>query len=450
MSTFWRGLTENTAQTDPHADDPRLRGRTYAIPFDTVWRAAVDLADGGIRGWSLVHADDEAGRIRVESRTLIFRFVDDVRIRIGLDENGQTRVDLHAASRKGKGDLGRNPRTIGRFLRRLDRALGATPAQILDATRSVLLSLALLLALGACRAGESPPPQKGTTDGEAGAERNFQGRIYERNFVFTTLGRDTAFVVPWLFTVRTRPGGVERHIRGWLARGETWDAFYDEVWEGPPSRAPWRILPRGPLRLVVGENDAVENIVFEAGPRALELELGEALAEWAGPEGETLRIHDGSLYLADRRLPGLILDMARSARADQPAPGDWMFLVSGDSLQMVVERPFTARTAPADSLATYRAWARLDFRTLQWPEVRVTWSEVRSYEPARRDVPQAWTLSGGEPALAGTITAETARLQAGDGAGPTLPVDAVFLVAGDLVLQGRTFPVRGFVRHARP
>ena len=134
MTPLWRDFTQNTARTEPSSPNPRLRGRTYAIPFDSVWHAAVGLARGGLARWRVTEADDEAGVIHAESTTLVFRFVDDVRIVIGLDENGQTRVDLESSSRKGKGDLGRNPRTIGMFLRRLDRALGVTPAQIIDPT----------------------------------------------------------------------------------------------------------------------------------------------------------------------------------------------------------------------------------------------------------------------------------------------------------------------------
>jgi len=130
-----RALTQNRAETDPHADDPRLRGRTYAIAFHRVWEAAVTLADGGLTRWELTEADDEAGTIHAESTTRLFGFVDDVHIDIGLDQNGQTRVDVRSASRVGKADLGRNPRTIGSFLQALDQALEAGPEQILDATR---------------------------------------------------------------------------------------------------------------------------------------------------------------------------------------------------------------------------------------------------------------------------------------------------------------------------
>jgi len=126
-------LTTNHARTDPAATDRRLRGRTYAIPFDRVWNAALALADGGLKRWRVVDADDEEGLIRAVSTTWLFRFPDDVQIVVGLDENGQTRVDLRSRSRKGKGDLGRNPRLIGRFLRELDHRLEARPEQILDA-----------------------------------------------------------------------------------------------------------------------------------------------------------------------------------------------------------------------------------------------------------------------------------------------------------------------------
>jgi hypothetical protein len=124
MSTaVLRGLTQNRAETAVGAADPRLRGRTYAVPFDRVWGAALTLA-GRLRGWTVLHADDIEGVIRVEARTPL-RFVHDVEIRVGLDANAQTRVDLVSASRTGKADLGKNARRIGKFLRALDRDLEA-------------------------------------------------------------------------------------------------------------------------------------------------------------------------------------------------------------------------------------------------------------------------------------------------------------------------------------
>jgi len=130
-----KALTETQATTDPKSDDRRLRGRTYAIPFEKVWQATLALCGGGVRGWSILSADDQRGVVEAISKTLVFGLEDDVRVEIQLDQNAQTRVDLWSGSRKSRANLGRNRRLIGRFLRRLDRRLDATADQILDPTR---------------------------------------------------------------------------------------------------------------------------------------------------------------------------------------------------------------------------------------------------------------------------------------------------------------------------
>jgi len=136
LTGLLRGLTEHGAATDPSADDERLIGRTYAIPFEAVWSAATRLAGGELKRWSIASADDLAGVISAGTRPMFFGQGDRVKIEIGLDENAQTRVDLSAESRSERPDLGRNRRAIGRFLSKLDEALGARPDQILDATRT--------------------------------------------------------------------------------------------------------------------------------------------------------------------------------------------------------------------------------------------------------------------------------------------------------------------------
>ncbi len=80
-------------------------------------------------------ADDQDGVIEAGTKMLLLGLRGEVRVDIGLDENAQTRVDLHSTTRDDRGDLGFNRRTIGRFLRHLDQHLGAGPGQILDASR---------------------------------------------------------------------------------------------------------------------------------------------------------------------------------------------------------------------------------------------------------------------------------------------------------------------------
>jgi len=130
-----RDLTEHEAATDPWSSDERLSGRTYAIPFDDVWRVALELASA-LPGWSLVTSDDREGVIEANARMPLIGIQGTVRIDIRLDDNAQTRVDARSVSATKRGDLGHCRRTIGRFFRELDRRLGAGPGQILDATRA--------------------------------------------------------------------------------------------------------------------------------------------------------------------------------------------------------------------------------------------------------------------------------------------------------------------------
>lgn len=118
-----RGFVE----TSPRASDPKLRGRTYAIPFDTVWQAALQLASGGLWRWTCHESDDQEGVILASTKS-IAGAIHDVMVRVTLDENGQTRVDASAQPRKPLTNFGRSKRRIKRFMRQLDRVLAKKTA----------------------------------------------------------------------------------------------------------------------------------------------------------------------------------------------------------------------------------------------------------------------------------------------------------------------------------
>ena len=132
-------LTKYRAETDPWSEDPRLIGRTYAIPFEEVWRACMKfVAERG--RWRLLQADDLAGFIRVRCTSLVFRFEDNLEIRVGLDENALTRVDVRAGSKRSRTDLGMNARRVGRFFKNLDGLLGGGHGKILDPRETARLT----------------------------------------------------------------------------------------------------------------------------------------------------------------------------------------------------------------------------------------------------------------------------------------------------------------------
>jgi hypothetical protein len=307
---------------------------------------------------------------------------------------------------------------------------------------AALAALAALLA--SCTAEAPPGGAAGDAPTEAGATGAVQGgNVFERAVVFVGTVADSTLIVPWLFSSRSKPGGVEREARAWLERGGEWEPFFEERWESETTRVPWRLQPRGALRLVMAQGEAVEAVVFEGGPRRLEVELGAPRGEWSGPQGEAYVVAAGAAVLSDRRMPGMVLDLSRQRRGDTQPPGDWIFLTSGDSIQVVLSGT-VARGAGFDG------WARVrEEPEIRWPDVTVSWIETRAFEPARREVPIRWSFAAGNGEMAGDLVALATQIDAGEGEGPLLPVDALFEVSGTLRLGDADYPVRGLVRHVQ-
>lgn len=303
-------------------------------------------------------------------------------------------------------------------------------------------SLALCVLLCACRSDTPAPPvvEPGLQTSES-AERNFEDGLYERNIVFMTVAADSAIVVPWLFRTSSSEEGVERLTEAWLAQRGLWEPFFRDEWSTGPTRTPFRILPRGPMDLVIGDGGTLERILFAAGPRQLDVVIDEGMSDWRGNRGETFRVHQGAAIFGDQRVEGMVLDMNRARLRDGPEPGEWMFLTGPRRLAIVVE---STGGSPA-----YTAWGRMGEDDFRWPEVEVEWTSVRSFEEARRDVPVEWMIRSLNGEMVLTLTNAGMELRATEGEGPILPVEGLFQVTGAIVLAGDSLPVRGLVRHVQ-
>ncbi|GMR13228.1 MAG: hypothetical protein BMS9Abin29_1432 [Gemmatimonadota bacterium] len=311
--------------------------------------------------------------------------------------------------------------------------------------RLVVMALAVLVH-GCGPDRSSIRDEAGVEPADTAPDQDFEARVYERNIVFMTTGQDSAIIVPWFFTARAHPGGVSREVRGWLARSGEWEPFFQDRWEGPPTRAPFRILPRAAMRLLVGKGDALEAILYEEGSRQLDILLNEPVADWSGTRGEVFRVNGGSMLLGGQPADGLLLDVIRAHRPADVPSGGWIFLEGGPSVTIVLEAPVGI---PPGS-TPYLGWARLGGRELRWPRIKVEWTETRSFERARRDVPVEWSIVSDDGALGGILTTVALLLTAGEGAGPILPVDGLFQVRGTLTIDGDSYDVRGFLRHIQP
>jgi len=126
------GLRENRAATDAAHHEPGLRGRTYAIPFEDVWQASMTVVGGRLPRWTHVRSDDVTGIILADVGPAFLRPAGDVLIKVTLDENAQTRVDMSTSSRTERWDLGASYRRVSQFYRALDQVLDVRAGQILD------------------------------------------------------------------------------------------------------------------------------------------------------------------------------------------------------------------------------------------------------------------------------------------------------------------------------
>ncbi len=195
------------------------------------------------------------------------------------------------------------------------------------------------------------------------------------------------------------------------------------------------------MDLVVDLGGTLQRILFAEGQRQLEVVIDEGMSDWSGNRGETFRIHQGAALFGDQRVEGIVLDMNRARFRDGPEPGEWMFLAGPGRLAILVASP--------GGSPPYMAWGRRGEDEFRWGEVDVIWSSLRSFEEARRDVPDQWQIRSLNGDLEVNLTNAGMELRAAEGVGPILPVDGLFQVTGSVVLHGDTLEVRGLVRHVQ-
>jgi hypothetical protein len=313
------------------------------------------------------------------------------------------------------------------------------------------VSLLALLALGAC--GERAPVPGGADAPGVGdalphvVDAAPPGERYERLFAFVSAEADSALVAPWEFFTERR-GAADLHER-WLRLGRpaTWEQLALDVDTTGPVPGPARILPGRRIRVLVGENGAIEALELRDPIRAVTLDIGIPLAQWSGPGAEGVRFHRALLQMADTTASGFLLDLNRAWQDPAQERGDWIFVQGGDGFQLALSE--AAEIARSPDMTRFRGWGRIAGREMQWGALRADWREVMAFERARRDVPVVWEIATSDDELHGTLEVVSSHLRAGEGEGPLLPVDAFHLVRGSFAFEGDTFEVTGIARHRR-
>jgi len=414
----------------------------YAIPFDTVWESVTAaLRSEGAR---LERADDTAGLVHAHGEGGFPSQRWTVEARVGLDSDAQTRVELTVTLLEGL-DLGRTARRARRIMARIDQGAGADVGSRLVLRDSATAGLLAALLVGGC-GGDTPPLSESDSEPTSPAAPASANplRTYERAIAFRAADGDSSLAVVWLFEHADIGSGVTRDVRGLLLRGGVWDGFFSAFVTDPPSESPWRLLPTGPLKLVVGTGDRVDRLVYEQEDRLLELELRGSGASWTGRRGGSFSVEDAAVVLGDRAVPGVAVDLSRAWVPDEAPTGDWALLTSGDSIAVVLQAPMRSRDENA-----WQGWILRGGEESLLPELTVTWTETRAFDEARRDVPIAWSLTGDDGELTGSFELRTADLRAVDAEGPLLPVRGVIDVTGVVRIGEDERRVEGLVYHAQ-
>ena len=94
---------------------------------------------------------------------------------------------------------------------------------------------------------------------------------FERSFVFLSNRQDSLLSAGWTSDAASRPDGVDRTGRGVVTLAGTGQIFYQHSATTSPSDVAWRVLPDTAMRILVGESDGIEQLVFESAtpPRHL-------------------------------------------------------------------------------------------------------------------------------------------------------------------------------------
>ena len=110
------GYPGESFASQQHTAYPDLEPIRLNAPQETVFRKAEAAATA--LGWEITHRDAKLGVIEATDTSEIFKFVDDVVIRIR-SASGRSVVDVRSKSRVGLGDLGANAARIRAFREKL-------------------------------------------------------------------------------------------------------------------------------------------------------------------------------------------------------------------------------------------------------------------------------------------------------------------------------------------
>lgn len=322
--------------------------------------------------------------------------------------------------------------------------------------------LVLLMAVPAC---ENGPPWGGGGAPTADDDGPDFGptAVYNHRLIFLGPGADLPTTAVFDFTALSDSIGLRQGVRVRVVDGAGWRGLMDAGWEMESMRAPWRLVPHGPLKMVVGETGDLAAVIHRDSVTT-RLALGSTLAELSPDVGTQLVLRRAQLVLDGRSVPGILLD-AQLGRAVNPelavradtATGDDGAPADSAGFATPIARP-GAEALLLDNAGYYAVLAAASAGPLAWThnagrnDVRsgtrlepTTWSAV---EDGQVQVPTAWRVVSPDGELTGELAARATDRVALTGAGE-LEALVYTLVSGWVEDRSVRRDVFGLVRHVR-
>lgn len=272
--------------------------------------------------------------------------------------------------------------------------------------------------------------------------------IYGTHFLFLSTEGSTPLALALHVIGKVEPQRYVRDHRGWLLRGTDWAAVGWDRIEEPPTRRPWRIFPASHLRVIVGEQGDITELIAAAPDARVSLRPGSVLDRWEDADAARRQIRQGTLNVGGAPVSGIVLqEQVARPRASIPPPfrGHEAFalrLGSGDLL--LVGQP-----RDAEGYGKSFAWASLGGVQRRWDRVEVQAAERMNDTTLGRVVPVRWRFTIPEPGIQGELAADGSRASPFSDS-PGSPLHLVVRVTGWVEADGRRRDVLGLLEHGAP
>lgn len=272
--------------------------------------------------------------------------------------------------------------------------------------------------------------------------------VYGTHFLLLTTEGTTPLGLALHLVARAEPARLLRDHRGWLWRGTEWTAVAWDRAEEAPTRRPWRIFPASSLRLVVGEQGEVTELIAASAGARVTLRPGPLLDRWEDADAARRQVRQATLQVTGAPVSAILLEeQVARPRASMPPPfrsHDSAVLRLGGGDLLIV-----SHTRDAEAYGRSFAWSSLGGVQRRWDRVEIQAVERMNDTTVGRAVPVRWEITIPEPGIRGELTAQSSRAAPYSDA-PASAVHVVYRVSGWIEADGRRRDAAGLLEHGEP